>query len=480
MDGLINKDLFRNISLVLALTGMATIALLLSLGNGIGLGLIVYVSPLLLCFFIVCLRSPFYTFLTLYVASFIVLGLSRYVEFFIPPGLIVDILILFNFVVILIQYLWGERKVESIYFNPVLALSIGWMLYCILQIANPMTSFSNWSTSVRNIGMHIVAFQILVFFVLDDLKRIKGFFLVWGILVILATIKAIGQKYIGFDFAEQAWLDTDGGKTHIIQTGIRYFSFYTDAANFGCNMGLTMVVFTILIVNEKHKLRRIFYLFVVLFSVYSFLISGTRAAMAVPFIGFATLVVLVKEWKLIISGFVLISLFFVFFNYTNIGDENANIRRMRTAFNLTEDASFIVRMENQEKMRSFMQYYPFGVGMGSAKNTKDGNLLYGIATDSSLVFIWVETGIVGLIFYLLIFITVLGYGIYYIWFVLKNPAVVSITIAATSGLAGILVAGYANEVLHQFPTGQTVYILIGLIMFSPYLDKRLNDVKKIA
>ena len=157
MDGLINKDLFRNIGLILGLTGVATIALLLSLGNGIGLGLIVYVSPLLLCFFIVCLRSPFYTFLTLYVASFIVLGLSRYVEFFIPPGLIVDILILFNFVVILIQYLWGERKVESIYFNPVLVLSIGWMLYCILQIANPMTSFSNWSTSVRNIGMHIVA-----------------------------------------------------------------------------------------------------------------------------------------------------------------------------------------------------------------------------------------------------------------------------------------------------------------------------------
>nr|WP_262914375.1 O-antigen ligase family protein [Sphingobacterium rhinopitheci] len=232
-------------------------------------------------------------------------------------------------------------------------------------------------------------------------------------------------------------------------------------------------MFTILAVNEKSLAKRIFFVFVILFSIYGFLISGTRAAMAVPFIGFAVWVVLVKEWRLIISGFVILAFAFTFFNFTTIGNSNSDIRRMRTAFNLTEDASFNVRLINQQKMRSFMQYYPFGIGMGSAKNAQDGNLIYGIATDSSLVFVWVETGIVGLIFYLLIFFVVLGYGVYYIWFVLKSPEVLSITASCTAGLAGILVAGYANEVLHQMPTGQTVYILIGLIMISPHLDKKV-------
>lgn len=470
-----NRELLKKTGLIIVLTGLALLSLILSINKGISIGLLLYAIPLLFVFFIICIKSPFVTFLILYAATFTILGIGRYVDFFIPPGLIVDILLVFNFVVILIQYLWGETKVGTVSFNPVLALSIGWMVYCLLEILNPMTNFSNWTTSVRNIGIHIVAFQVLVFFVLNDLKRINKFFLLWGALVILATIKAISQKVFGFDAAESAWLEAGSARTHIIHSGIRYFSFYTDAANYGSNMGLTMVIFTILAVNEKNLAKRIFFIVVILFSVYGFLVSGTRAAMAVPFVGFAVWVVLLKEWKLILSGFLFLVVTFSFFTYTNIGDSNANIKRMRTAFNFAEDPSFNVRLLNQQKMRSFMQYYPFGIGMGSAKNAKDGNLIYGIATDSSLVFIWVETGIVGLVFYLIIFFTVLLYGVYYIWFVLKRPEVIAITAASTAGLSGILVAGYANEVLHQLPTGQTVYILIGIIMISPYLDKKVID-----
>ncbi|MCI0920538.1 O-antigen ligase family protein [Sphingobacterium rhinopitheci] len=468
-----NKELLKKTGLVVLLAGLALLSLILSISKGVGIGFLLYSVPLLIVFFIICLQSPFITFLVLYLASFVVLGAVRYSDLLVPPGLIIDILLLFNFVVILLQHLWGNTKIGPLYFTPVLLLSFGWMGYCLIQVINPMATFSNWTTSVRNIGVHIVAFQILVFFVLNDLKRINKFFIFWGVLVILATIKAFGQKLFGFDAAEMAWLDAGSGRTHIIHSGIRYFSFYTDAANYGCNMGLSMVMFTILAVNEKSLAKRIFFVFVILFSIYGFLISGTRAAMAVPFIGFAVWVVLVKEWRLIISGFVILAFAFTFFNFTTIGNSNSDIRRMRTAFNLTEDASFNVRLINQQKMRSFMQYYPFGIGMGSAKNAQDGNLIYGIATDSSLVFVWVETGIVGLIFYLLIFFVVLGYGVYYIWFVLKSPEVLSITASCTAGLAGILVAGYANEVLHQMPTGQTVYILIGLIMISPHLDKKV-------
>lgn len=448
------------------------------ISNGIAVGLVVFAAPILLVAVIAILQYPLASFFILYVATFGILGVARYVELPFPPGLIIDILLVFNFVILLIYHLWGHVKIGTVYLTPVLVMSILWMLYCLLELLNPMSTFSNWTTTVRNIGIHIVAFQILVFMLLNDLNRLNLFFKVWGILVIAATLKAIGQKYIGFDAAEQYWLNTAGGSTHIIYSGIRYFSFYTDAANYGCNMGLSIVIFTILSLQEKNRLRRIFYIIIILCSIYGFMISGTRAAMAVPFVGFATWVFLVKEWKWIIIGAGFLALIFVFFTFTDIGQSNASIRRMRTTFEFTEDASFNVRLENQKKMRAFMSEYPFGIGMGNAKNTKPGDLMYGIATDSSLVFIWIETGIVGLVFYLLIFFMVIGYGTYYTWIVLKDQRVKTITIAATAGVAGMLVAGYANEVLHQLPAGPTIYLLIGIIMMSPYLDKELRNEQK--
>jgi hypothetical protein len=63
---------------------------------------------------------------------------------------------------------------------------------------------------------------------------------------------------------------------------------------------------------------------------------------------------------------------------------------------------------------------------------------------------------------------------------LKDKRIKSIAAASTAGLAGIMVAGYANEVLHQMPTGQTVYILMGIIMLAPIIDKKLcNEYNKL-
>lgn len=51
------------------------------------------------------------------------------------------------------------------------------------------------------------------------------------------------------------WLAEGGARTHIIATGTRYFSFFTDAGNFGSNMGFASVVFAIghLYFKQKHE-----------------------------------------------------------------------------------------------------------------------------------------------------------------------------------------------------------------------------------
>jgi O-antigen ligase len=208
------------------------------------------------------------------------------------------------------------------------------------------------------------------------------------------------------------------------------------------------------------------------------MISGTRAAIVVPFAGLACFIAINKQWKWIVAGSFIFILAFGFFNYTNIGQGNSDIRRMRTAFKAEHDDSYNLRLDNQKKMRQFMSNYPFGVGIGSAKHTEEGDLLYKLPTDTSFVYVWVETGIVGLILYLGILLTVLGYGIYYVMLKLKHPLIRGITAAFTSGFAGMLLAGYANEVLHQFPTGPTLYMLMTFIMLSPWFDKELGDEKQ--
>ncbi|MBB2954319.1 O-antigen ligase [Sphingobacterium sp. JUb56] len=440
---------------------------------GVAMGILFFLLPLLFLLVIYCLSSPISCFFLLYIASFLVMGVGRYVILPLPAGVILDLLILFNFLCLSLHYIRGN-PLGKLYYNPFLFISMLWMIFCLLEIINPMSTFANWITTVRSIGMHIVFFQLLVFLCLDNLEKLRIFFGLWGILILLGALKAIGQKYIGLDRFESTWLYTFGAHTHVIYSGIRYFSFFTDAANFGCHMGLGIVVFTILAFYEKNANRRIFCITVALLAVYGLMISGTRAAMAVPFVGFAFFIILVKEWKWIILGVSLLVLAFSFFNLTTIGNSNADIRRMRTAFSFSDDASFNVRLENQKKMRSFMSDHPFGIGLGGSKHANQGDVMHGIATDSSFVFIWVETGIIGLILYILMCLTILSFGTYYVLFVLKDNRIKSIAAASTAGLAGIMVAGYANEVLHQMPTGQTVYILMGIIMLSPVIDKKLS------
>ena len=59
----------------------------------------------------------------------------------------------------------------------------------------------------------------------------KFFIFLWGVMTLLAFAKGYYQKNRGFDPYEMNWLMTYGRRTHFIITGIRYFSFFTDAAN---------------------------------------------------------------------------------------------------------------------------------------------------------------------------------------------------------------------------------------------------------
>ena len=440
---------------------------------GLLAGLAVSVIPAALCILWVTLRNPAISMLGLFVVNYFIMTLTRY-AYDLPFGMILDALIFYNFLIITLQALMRpiEWKRASSGLTVVAAI---WMAYCILEIVNPESvSVAGWFSSVRSIAFYFFFIVVLPQLTMTEYKYLKYMLAVWSVLTLIAVGKACMQKFFGFNAAENYWLFVLGGRsTHIIHSGVRYFSFFSDAANFGGSMGLSMVVFSISALYYRNSWMKLYLLLVAAAACYGMLISGTRSALAVPFVGYSAFIMMSRNIKMIGAGVFLIIAAFIFLKFTTIGQGNSIIRRARSAFN-TNDPSFQVRLANQAKLRELMADKPFGAGLGhgggKAKTFAPNAALSQIPTDSWFVMVWVETGVVGILLHIGILLYILARGAYLVIFKLRNTQLRGFTAALTAGISGIVVMAYANEILGQIPTGAILYMSMGFIFLAPRFD----------
>ncbi len=443
---------------------------------GLLAGLAVSVIPAALCILWVTLRNPAISMLGLFVVNYFIMALTRYAHD-LPFGMILDALIFYNFLIITLQALIRpiEWKRASSGLTVVAAI---WMAYCILEIVNPESvSVAGWFSSVRSIAFYFFFIVVLTQLTMTEYKYLKYMLAVWSVLTLIAVGKACMQKFFGFNAAENYWLFVLGGRsTHIIHSGVRYFSFFSDAANFGGSMGLSMVVFSISALYYRNSWMKLYLLLVAAAACYGMLISGTRSALAVPFVGYSAFIMMSRNIKMIGAGVFLIIAAFIFLKFTTIGQGNSIIRRARSAFN-TNDPSFQVRLANQAKLRELMADKPFGAGLGhgggKAKTFAPNAALSQIPTDSWFVMVWVETGVVGILLHVGILLYILARGAYLVVFKLRNTQLRGFTAALTAGISGIVVMAYANEILGQIPTGAILYMSMGFIFLAPRFDREL-------
>ncbi len=469
--------IMRVIVMALLVGGIYTIAYAFN-KYGMAMGLVVGLLPAALCVLWISLRNPAYAMMGLFIANYFIMGLTRYAKDM-PFGTILDALILYNILIITLHaFVHGIEWYKT---RTGLTVAAGiWAIYCTFELVNPQTvSVAGWFGAVRSVGYHFLLIAVLTQLTMKRFKDLKYILAIWSVLTLIAVGKACIQKFYGFNAAENYWLFVLGGRTtHIIYSGIRYFSFFSDAANFGASMGLSMVVFSIAALYYRNPWMKVYLLIVAAAACYGLLISGTRSALAVPFAGYMTFVMMSRNVKIVGLGIVAIIGAFIFLNYTHIGQGNAIIRRARSSFN-TEDASFQVRLENQAKLRELMADKPFGAGLGhgggKAKTFAPDAALSQIPTDSWYVMIWVETGIVGVLLHIGILLYVLAHGAFLVVFKLKHVQVRGLTAALISGIAGIVVMAYANEVLGQIPTGAMLYMFMGFIFLSPYFDQEMLE-----
>ena len=421
----------------------------------------------------VIFRSPKIGIYITIILGFFAIGASRYMEA--PWGLTIDALLVIIYIALFFKAFKVKLPWHKAKSSLTLLVSL-WMAYVLLQLGNPeVLSREAWFYAMRGVGFYQFLAIPLLFMLFNKQKDLNNFFIIWGILSLIGTLKGIQQFQFGVDPFEQRWLESGGAETHILFGKLRIFSFYSDAGQFGASQAHAGVVFGILALFKKTNLRlRSFFIAVAIGGFFGMMISGTRGAIAVPAIGGFLFLILSKNFKILLLGAVLGIGVYVFFAHTTIGQGNYEIRRMRTAFDPNE-ASLQVRLSNQRKLKGYLATRPFGGGLGATGNWglrfTPQSFLANTATDSWYVMIWADTGVVGLGYYLFMLFFILVSGARNVMFKIKDQNLKIQITAITCGMAGIMMASYGNGVFGQMPTGILMYITMVFMFVSPQLDK---------
>ena len=211
-------------------------------------------------------------------------------------------------------------------------------------------------------------------------------------------------------------------------------------------------------------------------AIYGMFISGTRAAIAVPLAGIFLFTLLAGNLRLFSLGAIVGLGIIIFFNFTTIGESNNNIRRMRTAFNPTKDASYQVRKANQERMKILMASKPFGygIGLGGKAEKFHPKELMPYPPDSWMVNVWTDTGIIGVTIYILLHSFLFVYSSWILLFKIKDFRLKGLLTAWLCVCFGYFVAAFANDVM-QYPNSIIVYTGFALCVSGPLFSNKLNQ-----
>lgn len=459
--------------LCLGLGGILATLLLsdIPLSGGIAL------SPFIVLTIILLLKYPWIALLIIYLTNYFIMGITRYVPID-GISVVMDILYAATTILILIHAALYRNVDWKKAINILTITGCIWASYCILEIINPTASTEGWILS-RTLMFNGLIITTITSLLCSQYRIVKILLFTLSVLTFFAILKTFIQRYQGFDPYEIIWLNEYGAMTHIIDSGIRYFSFFTDASNLGSNMGAACIFFGIASFYMHSRMVRIYYFIIALLALYTMFLSGTRGAIIVPLAGLAMFTIISKQTRSIICGSALLLFVYVFFAFTMIGEGNGTIRRMRSAFTPAEDASFNVRKDNQKKLGTYMKYRPFGEGLGLSGDglgVKVSNrFTTSIPTDSWYVKIWVETGVIGLILYLGMIFSAIGRGAWIIMFQIKDTELKGILSALLCGIFGMFLSAYGNSFWGQFPTTIIAFTGLSIILGGKYFDQEIQD-----
>jgi len=331
-----------------------------------------------------------------------------------------------------------------------------------------------------------MAFQLLYIFLVFSLyistpKILHQYLWIWAFFCLFSAFWTWKQQNFGWTHAESVWFESVGYATHRVNGIIRYFSTFNDAATYGCNAAAAAVAFFIFGITTKIKRDRYFFLIVAAFIVKGMFASGTRTAIVCLFAGIMVYVILSKSIKIAVPVILFAGLAFVFLAFTDIGQGNSQIRRMRSTFN-KNDASANVRTINKAAIRKYIQDAPWGIGIGTNYQNVPANnkfrKLSVIPPDSEYVYIWVHAGPIGITTFIITMLLMLGGACWITMFRLKSRSLMGIGAGFTCAFVAIQLGGYANQILMQFPNALIYYGGLSIVYILPFIEKEWIELEE--
>lgn len=434
---------------------------------------VVCLIPLIGIFMYVCLERKMVLFYVLLFANYFVSFASRSGFLPIPISAVNEML---EVLLLILAMLDTKDTYPSWLIN---AMSLGvivWVLFTCIEIFNTTCGIPGlagfWFTGIRLMTFQIVYATVVVTLYISSPKMVKRFVFIWAVFSIFSAFWVWKQQTFGFTDGEKRFL-VQAAKTHILNGLIRYFSVFTDAANYGCHMAAATGAFGIIAINIKTRKLKIFYFVTCLLCCWAMFATGTRTSIFCLIAGIGVYVVLSKSVKIAVPVGILLLCIYIFLAFTMIGNGNSTIRRMRSAFN-KDDASLGVREINKNTLRKYMKDLPWGVGIGVEYTDLSTNnpirYILMIPPDSEYVYIWVRTGQIGLIMFIISTLIIFCGGAYNVLFRIRDPELRGISAAFTCAFLAIHLGGYANQILLQYPNVIIFYGGMALANAMPMLE----------
>lgn len=185
---------------------------------------VVIFSPLAIITIGYGLQKPRFIYLMYATYAFFFTTVSRYIrQEKLSVGL--DILLVYIFIAILFASYYKKANIKlSNAFNLFTISYVVWILFILIQFTNPGIHSEGITEGIRIWILRTLMLYIVASIVSNTPKMLRNSLIVIGIFIIIAFLKVLYQKYVGFDFAEKRWLYIDrAATTHILSTGIRYF-----------------------------------------------------------------------------------------------------------------------------------------------------------------------------------------------------------------------------------------------------------------
>ena len=450
---------------------------------------VICLSPLAILFVYVAFRWKMGIFWLLMVVNWFIMNRNFEISF--PKSLADEMLELLLIAMALIDI--RETQYFGRAWNFMLFAVMIWFGFCTLELFNDTCglgmNFNAWFTGMRLLALHLVWIVLVISLYISNPQRLIAYLRVWAALSLFSAFWTWKMKTIGFTATEQSWLYNSGYVTHILNGGtlIRYFSTFNDAATYGCNASASAIAFLIIGITSKLRIDKIFFILTSLIVLWGMFQSGTRTAMVTFIAGFVVFLFLAKSAKILIPSAIIGGFFLFILIFTNIGNGNQQIRRMRTAFD-KKDASANVRDINKAAISKYMKDAPWGIGIGMmAEDIPAWNKfqkLSAIPPDSEYVFIWVRTGPIGVTVFTCCMVLMLLGGCFIVLFRLKNPSLIGIGGGLCAAFVSIHLGGYANQILYQYPNGFTFFGAMAVVYVLPFIEpewikyeeKRLADI----